>query len=129
MLEKTRTSPELRDSSALFAALDEAETRCGFSLAPLREVAEVVAASSCAFDEARLCFYKEKDGRAKDVSLEFWIHRNRRVSIYVEVLCEADALSVEEATRFYNIATFDRAESDKCAAFVIARHAHITRYE
>lgn len=129
MLEKTRTSPELRDSSALFAVLDEAETRCGFSIAPLREVAEIVAASSCAFDEARLCFYREKDGRAKDVSLEFWIHRNRRVSIYVEVLCEVDALSVEEATRFYNIATFDRAESDKCAAFVIARHAHITRYE
>lgn len=129
MLDKMRTAPDLRDLSALLAALDAAETRCGFSLAPLRDVAEIIAASSCAFDEVWLCFYKEKDGRVKDACLEFWIRRNRRIDIYIEVLCATDTLSVEESTRFNSIATFDRAESDKCAAFVIARHAHITRYE
>lgn len=110
--------PDLRDISALQTEIDKAESQCGFSLNALREIAEMVAASDCAFEEIRLCFSHEGNSdRVIGVLLEFWMVLTP--AYYYEVSCNTKELTLSGSSTNIVGMTFASTQTDACARWLI----------
>lgn len=108
------TNVDLCDITELFAAFDKVEARDPISLQPLREVAEILAASDTHFINAKLYCERGAGYPYLNTSLMFWARNGR---YRYTALCTTRALSL-----CFNISercVFALHESDKCAAQLI----------